>query len=527
GTIIGIATGTNVSGGRYEADAFRPDRIPPPGVYDLGVFVAQNGNCLQVNPTERSVFTYFPQVLETTTALAVSPPSPQTYATEQTFTATVDTVPPGGPVPTEWGLVPTGNVQFQVDSDGDGVYENRGDPVALNSEGTASIALTLPAGAHAVRAVYLGDPSGAPDFGGSTGEQPVTVEPKALAITADDKAVQYSDPLPALTVGYDGFVLDEGPGVLTGTLTCETSASVNAAGQVQSPAGSYAITCSGLSAGNYAITFVPGALTVTAEDTVVRLAQSNPHAVSVVKIGKKTQSPEMTFTARITGVTDGSYGDIGEADPVTLTLDPVSDGGPVTATCTVDRVQPATATDPGFELVTCTVDQGDTPINVYLVTLTVGGGYYQGGDSSVLTVYDPTAGGTTGAGIITNPQTRNTADIAYATRYLKNSKQVQGKFLYVSRDQDGDVVHVLKGNVMSTMAITGITAMVTGKATLDGVGNYSYILTGIDNRTAAEPNPPATPDRYGQRVTDSAGATVNDLTFDPVVVTEGNIYVGK
>jgi hypothetical protein len=34
--------------------------------------------------------------------------------------------------------------------------------------------------------------------------------------------------------------------------------------------------------------------------------------------------------------------------------------------------------------------------------------------------------------------------------------------------------------------------MVTGKATLDGVGNYTYILTGIDNRIPTAPRPSPT-----------------------------------
>jgi hypothetical protein len=97
----------------------------------------------------------------------------------------------------------------------------------------------------------------------------------------------------------------------------------------------------------------------------------------------------------------------------------------------------------------------------------------------------------------------------------------------VSRDGDGNVVHVLKGNVMSTLAVKGTTAMVTGKAVLDGIGNHSYILTGIDNATTTDPNPIDTPDQFGLRVTDSDGNPVSDLTFDPVDVSEGNIHVGK
>jgi hypothetical protein len=76
----------------------------------------------------------------------------------------------------------------------------------------------------------------------------------------------------------------------------------------------------------------------------------------------------------------------------------------------VTTVQPATPTDPGFVLVSCIVDAG-TPIDVYEVTLTVAGGYYQGNDTSVLTVYDPTAGGSNGGGTISDEVSGARADV--------------------------------------------------------------------------------------------------------------------
>jgi hypothetical protein len=351
----------------------------------------------------------------------------------------------------------------------------------------------------------------------------LTVAPAPLIVTVDDHTVQYSDPLPTTTVGYRGFVLDQGSGVLSGTQMCATMAEV-VDGQVLSPAGTYDIVCSGLASSDYELRYVDGSLIVTQEDAVVRLAQNNPHAVAVS--GKKPTAPELSFTARIAEAADGSYGDVVLATPMTLTLHPIEGGGVTTAACTPTRTQPATTTDPGVQQVTCTLTAG-TPIGVYLVSLEVGGSHYRGADASVLTVYDPTAGGSSGAGLLTNPNTGNFEEIAYSAEYLKNGKQIQGRFLFIARDTEGSVLHVLKGNVMSTMAITASTAMITGKATLDGVGNYTYILTGIDNATPTQPNPPTNPDRYGQRITDPAGAVLDMLTFDPVPVTSGNIHVGK
>jgi MBG domain (YGX type)/Bacterial Ig-like domain (group 3)/Chlamydia polymorphic membrane protein (Chlamydia_PMP) repeat len=353
-------------------------------------------------------------------------------------------------------------------------------------------------------------------------ERTFAIAKAALTVTAADKSVQYSDQLPTLSVTYSGFVNNEGASVLGGTLACITTATVTN-GKVLSAAGIYGIACSGLSATNYSITNQPGTLTVTREDTVVRLAQNDPHAVQVDTSGaNKGNAPAMTFSARITEVSDGSYGDISKAKPVTFTLSPIGAGSTITCAGSVTQLQPATATSPGFEIAGCTVPAG-TRINVYEVAVSVGGNYYQGSDDSVLTVYDPSAGGSNGAGTITNPKTGNQADISYSASSLKNG-QVQGKFLYIQRDAAANVLHVLKGNVISTMAISAKTATITGKATLDGVGNYSYILTAIDN---GNPNPTTNPDQYGQQISDPSGSPVGSLSFTTVNLSNGNIFVGK
>ncbi len=82
----------------------------------------------------------------------------------------------------------------------------------------------------------------------------LTINPAPLTITADDKTKILHAPNPAFTATYSGFVLGEGPGVLTGTLSCTSTAVTT------SPVGSYPITCSGQTSTNYAITYVAGTL---------------------------------------------------------------------------------------------------------------------------------------------------------------------------------------------------------------------------------------------------------------------------
>src|SRR5689334_1077352 len=84
----------------------------------------------------------------------------------------------------------------------------------------------------------------------------LTINPAPLTITADDKTKILNAPNPAFTASYSGFVLGEGPSVLSGTLTCTTTAVTT------SPVGGYPITCSGQTSTNYAITYVAGTLHV-------------------------------------------------------------------------------------------------------------------------------------------------------------------------------------------------------------------------------------------------------------------------
>jgi hypothetical protein len=237
----------------------------------------------------------------------------------------------------------------------------------------------------------------------------------------------------------------------------------------------------------------------------------------------------MSFTARITEANDGTYGDITKARPVTFTLNSVGSGG--NYTCNVPssnlRVTPRTLASPGFVDATCTFPAG-VAVNVYDLNVAVAGLYYSGSADGILTVFDPSLGGSSGGGSVTNPVTGNGALFGYQARYNKSTGTV-GKMIYIETDSAAHQT-VLKGNVMSTLAImTGTgggypkTAKITGKATLNGGGNYSYIITGVDAAgTTGEAG-----DQYGQQVTSPAGSLVALETFGPQAVTGGDVFVGK
>src|SRR5262249_6547282 len=144
-------------------------------------------------------------------------------------------------------------------------------------------------------------------------------------------------------------------------------------------------------------------------------------------------------------VADGSLGDINNAKPVTITLTPVGPGN--TAICTISAVG-NTGGPTGFVTASCTFNA--LAVNVYDVTFSVGGNYYQGSAQTVLTVFDPSLGFVTGGGTLIDPVTGYKANFGLNMKYNKNA-QPKGQFLLVEHTPTGDVV--IKSNALSGMAI--------------------------------------------------------------------------
>jgi len=84
----------------------------------------------------------------------------------------------------------------------------------------------------------------------------LTITRAPLTITANSATKLLNAALPALSASFSGFVNGESSAVLSGTLSCTTTATAS------SPVGSYTITCSGLTSSNYAITWVVGTLKI-------------------------------------------------------------------------------------------------------------------------------------------------------------------------------------------------------------------------------------------------------------------------
>jgi len=125
----------------------------------------------------------------------------------------------------------------------------------------------------------------------------------ALTVTPDDASRPYGQTNPLFTVSYSGFVNNEGSGVLGGTLAVTSTADTN------SPIGTYPISASGLTSGNYLISYQPGTLTVTnALLTITANNTNKTYGQTVTFAGTEFTVSGLVSTDSVSTVTLSSLG---------------------------------------------------------------------------------------------------------------------------------------------------------------------------------------------------------------------------
>jgi hypothetical protein len=400
-----------------------------------------------------------------------------------------------------------------------------------------------------------GDYTAGASYGGdvnhtaSQDSQDYTIARAPLTITAEDKTQQYSDPQPTLTWKYSGFVNGEGPGVLTGTTTCTTTATVSAAGNITSPAGDYPITCSGQTGANYDVKYVAGTLKVTREDATIEYTGD-----TLVTLGSAASTTSVELAAAIREAADGTLGDKLGTTSLAFTIYRSSDvtlSSPV-ASCTAA----VTATGSGAGAGSCTVSlgEGNYLVKIQLVT----NGYYAAPVvDAATTVVTPGTGSTTGGGWLSAPTLNTRSNFGFTAKYLKRG-DIQGNSLYIYRRTvvantvanpsggylpAGEYNWIVKSNAMgaltekcSTTTPKVCTATFTGQANVTAEnlttgsafsfgGNYQFQVDVTDNGEPGSSNT-RTPDTYAIRVWNTGG-TYYQLG-DPraqVPIEGGNIQV--
>jgi MBG domain (YGX type) len=120
---------------------------------------------------------------------------------------------------------------------------------------TTTATLSSPAGSYAILCSGLSSP----DYSITYVPGTLAVSSDVLTITANNQVRRYGSPNPTFTASFAGFVNGDTLASLGGSLTCTSQAS--AASSVSG--GPYPINCSGLTSGSYAITYIPGVLSIT------------------------------------------------------------------------------------------------------------------------------------------------------------------------------------------------------------------------------------------------------------------------
>jgi len=128
--------------------------------------------------------------------------------------------------------------------------------------------------------------------------QRFTTSPAPLSITASSAAMTYGGTVAAITPSYTGFAGHDGPSSLSAPPSCSTTATS------ATPAGTYPSACTGAADPNYAISYVPGTITVGKAATATTLtAHRNPPA--------RTHPITLTATVTPTASAQTPAGEVG------------------------------------------------------------------------------------------------------------------------------------------------------------------------------------------------------------------------
>ncbi|OGV67019.1 MAG: hypothetical protein A3K19_29635 [Lentisphaerae bacterium RIFOXYB12_FULL_65_16] len=210
------------------------------------------------------------------------------------------------------------------------IYVSLDETVATLSGSTVTV---VGAGLATIRATQAGNANygPAPDVTRS-----FTVARKSLIVTAENKSRPYGQANPPLTVAYTGFAAGDNASVLDAQPTATTVA------DAASPAGSYAITLSGGSDANYALTLQNGTLTVSKAAQTISFAALDVKTYGDASFGlsgSATSGLLVAFTSLNTSVAtvSGSTVTIVGAGTATIRAAQAGDGN-YTAAPNVDRV---------------------------------------------------------------------------------------------------------------------------------------------------------------------------------------------
>ena len=350
-----------------------------------------------------------------------------------------------------------------------------------------SLVFTCSADTNSAVGQYAIEPSGltATNYSITFSNGTLTVSPYALTVTADNKSKVYGQADPALTVSYSGFVNGETSTVLGGTLALSRVPGENV--------GDYAITPSGLTLTNYAITFAngtlsiePAALTITADNQSTGYGAGLP-ALTVSYSGFVNGDTAASLTTAPTVTTTGTA-----SSPVGTY--PITASGAVDTNYTISYVAGTLTVNP--VPLTITANNQSKAYGAALPALTVSYNGFVNGDTaaSLTTAPTVTTTGTASSGVGTYPITASgAADPNYTISYAAGTLAVNPVGLTISANNQSKAYGAalpaltvsyngfVNGDTAASLT-TAPTVTTTGTAS-SGVGTYPITASG-----AADPN---------------------------------------
>jgi hypothetical protein len=208
--------------------------------------------------------------------------------------------------------------------------------------------------------------------------------------------------------------------------------------------------------------------------------------------------------------------------------------------------QPVVTTTPSGVLVALTFFQnnvsvgsplGVSPVGVYRVEAAITDPNYAGPNGSAyFVIYDPNGGFVTGGGWINSPvgacklssctdQTTGKANFGFVSKYQNGAnKSVTLTGNTEFQFQAGNLN--FKSTAYDWLTVSGARAQYKGSGTINGSGNYQFMLTAIDGSLPGGNNQ----DRFRIKITDANGGVVYDNQMSPTddagLTTNGTLLGG-
>ena len=283
----------------------------------------------------------------------------------------------------------------------------------------------------------------------------LTVTPAPLTIKANAAAKYCGQANPVLSVTYDGFVNGEDESVLAGELSISSTANEN------SGTGNYPIIPSGLTSVNYEISFKEGELTV--------------NSISIDASASSTPVP------------------IGGSVILSATVTPRESGIKVTFTIENESTQithPDVLTVLGVASLPPIIDL-TSQTGVFKITAVAGIGCGENATSiAYLAVYDPSGGFVSGGGwinspagaYIADPELTGKANFGFVAKYKKGSNVPDGNTEF--QFNEGNLNFRSSSYDLGSLVIAGYKAIYKGFGTINGTGNYGFMVSAVDGNVA-------------------------------------------